>query len=150
LRLAIAFIVLLPAVFQVPSAKPTLTPLFLPRDVGEGPAFFVECRNTTGATVSSGAVIWASSRSAIRIDGKELEELTGGQIGQGLTTQVLPGDAWKGILELPQTAPRNSRPVAFGALTRRIEFVPLDPGRHTIAVRCSGIWSDDAIFYLEK
>src|SRR5580704_12037670 len=49
------------------SSKPKISPFF--DRIDDGPAFFVECRNTTGETVSSAHVMWASS---LRIDGKLL------------------------------------------------------------------------------
>ena len=29
-------------------------------------------------------------------------------------------------------------------------IMPLADGRHTIAVQCNGIWSDDLVFYWER
>jgi len=46
------------------SSKPQISPFFDRLD--DGPAFFVECRNTSGQALSSGAVVW---REALRIDG---------------------------------------------------------------------------------
>ena len=53
---------------QQPS-KPQISPFFDRLD--DGPAFFVECRNTTGQTLSSGAITF---REALRIDGTVVAE----------------------------------------------------------------------------
>lgn len=130
-----------------PLSIPTVTPMFMSDD---GPAFFIECRNTTNAPVSSGSPTWAFVRSAVRLDGTVLKELSGGRIGPGLTMDIQPGAMWRGIIELRQSASGQSRAVAFGANVRAPLTVPLSAGRHTIAVRCSGAWSDDLVFYWEK
>ena len=43
-----------------PSEKPKITPFF--SQVDQAPAFYVECRNDTGAPVSSAALRWAWSQ----------------------------------------------------------------------------------------
>src|SRR5437763_1417236 len=119
-------------------SKPTLAPFFMSGAVAAGPAFFAECRNTTGATASSDSETWVLSRSAVRVDGRILDEPNGGRVGPGLTTNVDPGGRWRGIIELRQSAAGDSLAVAFGALVRMPLLVPLSVGRHTIAVRCVG------------
>jgi len=49
-----------------------------------------------------------------------------------------------------QGRPTVSRAVVFGAMVRAPLSIPLDSGRHTIAVRCNQQWSNDLIFFLEK
>jgi hypothetical protein len=132
-----------------PQSMPTVTPMFMSRGADGGPAFFIECRNTTNAPVSSGSPIWAFSRSAVRLDGTVLEE-SGGRIGPGLTVDIQPGAMWRGIIELRQSASGQSLAVALGANVRAPLNVPLSAGRHTIAVRCSNAWSDDLPFYWEN
>ena len=44
--------------------KPTLTPMFISDQPGRGPAFLVECTNTTGQTQSSGSDVWPLPRDA--------------------------------------------------------------------------------------
>jgi hypothetical protein len=127
---------------------PTVTPLFLSREVEAAPAFLVECRNNTSSSVSSGSDTWAVTRSAIRIDGAVLDEQ--GRMGPGLTMEIPPGGTWRGIIELRQTAPRTSFATNLGAHVRMPMMAPLSSGRHTIAVRCAGVWSADLSFYLEK
>lgn len=135
----------------IPSGStPTLKPMFMSRVVDGGPAFFAECRNTTNLAVSSGSQVWVLSRSAVRIDGAVLDELPGGRIGPGLTTDIQPGGTWRGIIELRQSTGGTSWQVALGANTRMPILVPMNVGLHTIAVRCSGVWSGDVAFYWER
>jgi len=153
MKTAVIFLLLPGIITQTgrnPQSKPAVTPMFMSRGVDGGPAFFIECRNTTNAPVSSGSPAWARSRSAVRLDGTVLEESSGGLIGPGLTTDIQPGAMWRGIIELPQSEFGQSSAVALGANVRAPLIVPLNTGRHTIAVRCSDVWSDDVAFYWEK
>jgi hypothetical protein len=133
---------------QTAMSLPTVTPFFMSREVEGGPAFLVECRNTTSADVSSGSETWALTRSAIRIDGTVLDEEGG--VGPGLTMGIPPGGTWRGIIELRQAAPRNSYATALGANVRMPTAFPLSAGRHTISARCAGVWAADFPFYWEK
>ena len=148
----ILVIVMMEAVGQVAEipSTPTLAPMFMSRSVDRGPAFFAECRNTTDFPVSSGSQVWVLTRSAVRIDGAVLDEPPGGRIGVGLTTNIPPGGMWRGIIELRQSIGGTSWQVVIGANTRMPIVVPLNTGRHTIAVRCSGVWSNDVAFYWEE
>jgi hypothetical protein len=137
-----------PALAQSPT-RPGLTPLFISDEPGRGPAFMVECSNTTGQTQSSGADVWPLIRSAIRLDGQALRD-EGGRIGPGLTGPIQPGEKWVGIIELWQTAQQTARAVAFGAMVRSSVLEPVSRGRHTIAVRCDAQWSDTVVFFIEK
>jgi hypothetical protein len=136
---------------QGPSPPPTVTPLFMSRESEGGPAFLVECRNSSGAPISTGADAWPLSRSAIRIDGAVLDE-QGGRIGPGLTQDVPPGGVWRGIIELGQAMqpmPRTSFAPTLGANVRMSPVAILSPGRHVISVRCLGVWAADLPFYWE-
>lgn len=146
--MAIAVLAGLVQVGHTAPVLPTVTPLFMARQVEGGPAFWVECRNTTSTAISSGSDTWALTRSAIRIDGTVLDEQ--GRIGPGLTMDIPPGGTWRGIIELPPTVPRSSYAVALGANVRMPTVVALSAGRHTIAVRCAGVWSTDLSFHWEK
>jgi hypothetical protein len=153
MKLALVLCLMFSAVAQMDqrgSSAPTVAPLFMSRGVDNGPAFLVECRNTTNAAVSSGSRAWVLTRSAVRVDGGILDEPPGGELGPGLTMDVQPGGIWRGIIELRQSASGQSWAVALGAQTRMPIVVPLNAGRHTIAVRCNGVWSDDASFYWER
>lgn len=136
------------AVSQAPA--PVLTPVFITSEPARGPAFLIDCVNDTGGPVSSGSEVWPLTHSAIRLDGRVLPEPGGGRIGPGLTMTVEPGATWRGFIELWQGQPTLSRAVTFGALVRAPLRIPLDPGRHTIAVRCGQQWSDDVTFFVEK
>lgn len=46
--------------------KPVVTPFFVTDAAAQGPAFFVECINTTSGAISSGSRVWPLSKSAIR------------------------------------------------------------------------------------
>jgi hypothetical protein len=126
-------------------SEPRVVPFF--SRVTEAPAFFVECVNLTKGAVSSGDERWAFA-AGLRIDGKEIVE-TGGRIGPGLKQPVEPGETWRGIIELRQSNDGYSATVAFRAMVRGGRIQPLSPGRHTFAVRCFGVWSQDIAFYWE-
>jgi hypothetical protein len=127
---------------QQPS-KPQISPFFDRLD--DGPAFFVECRNTSGQTLSSGAITF---REALRIDGTVVSEPRW-KSGPGLRTDVAPGETWRGILALRQSSGSFTPAVKFGALLREARDLPVTEGKHTIAVQCGGVWSDDFTFYWE-
>jgi hypothetical protein len=127
---------------QGPS-KPQISPFFDRLD--DGPAFFVECLNTSGHTLSSGAIVW---REALRIDSTVVPEPRWSRL-PGLTMDVAPGETWRGILALRQSSRTFTPAVKFGALLREARDLPVTEGKHTIAVQCGGVWSDDFTFYWE-
>jgi hypothetical protein len=129
-------------------STPIVTPWFLSRNVEEGPAFLIECQNTTGAAIDSGSRYWALDQDDFRIDGTQLEPR--GRMGPGLVSPIPVGAIWRGIMELRQAEPRTGYAVALGANTRGALVVPLTPGRHTIAARCGDEWSVDVPFYWER
>jgi hypothetical protein len=131
-----------------PPPPPVVTPLFLSRNVEEGPAFMIECRNTTAAPVDSGSMFWATDQDDVRIDGTVLEPR--GRVGPGVTSAIPSDGTWRGIIELRQAEQRTGFAVSLGANTRGALVVPLAPGRHTIAVRCGDTWSEDLPFYWER
>jgi hypothetical protein len=122
--------------------KPQISPFF--DRVDDGPAFFIQCRNPSGQTLSSGAKVW---REAIRIDGAVVPEPF--ELGPGLTMDVPPGETWRGILALRQSKSSFYPAVKFDAMVRSVREVALGEGKHTIAVQCGGVWSDDITFYWE-
>ena len=144
----IPILLLLAGLLQPEAPPPLVTPWFLSRNVEEGPAFLIECRNTTGTPIESGSMFWALDEDDFRIDGRQLEPR--GRMGPGLVSEIPPDGTWLGIVELRQAAPRNGYAVALGANTRATYVVPLAPGRHTIAVRCGEVWSQDVAFYWER
>jgi hypothetical protein len=122
--------------------KPRITPFF--SRLENGPAFMVECRNTTAQSIMSNAPFWDMG---YRVDGKSPEPR--GRIGPGLGGPVGAGEPWRGILSLRQAPPEDSPATALGAYVRATELEPIRAGRHTIAIRCGGVWSEDAQFYWE-
>jgi len=142
MRSITAMLFLLGGCLFAQDSKPQISPFF--DRVDDGPAFFTQCRNTGGATLSSGAKLW---REAIRIDGAVVLEPF--ERGPGLTMDVPPGETWQGILALRQSHSSFFPAVKFGAMVRSVREVALLEGKHTIAVQCGGVWSDDITFYWE-
>jgi hypothetical protein len=102
------------------------------------PAFRVECRNETSQPVERANVV-----SALRFDGTLLEPGLVGSFLGGVPAPVPAGATWSEIVALAPTATSGS------GLTVRAFRVPLQPGRHTVAFRCAGLWSEDVAFYWE-
>jgi hypothetical protein len=123
------------------SSKPRISPFF--DRIDDGPAFFVECRNTTGETVSAAHVMWANS---VRIDGKLLPAL---RELPGLRPDVPPGEVWRGIIALRQSQRPFLPAPKFGALQRTVRTASLSEGKHRIAVQCGREWSEEFSFYWE-
>ena len=124
-------------------AKPRIVPFF--SRIENGPGFFVECSNRTAVTVSSATFIW---QLAVRIDGTVHEPEPG--VGPGFTTDVAPGGTFRGIVILRQSSLTYFPAPKFTAMVRSARLLPLSPGRHLIAVRCGGSWSDDVDVYWEE
>jgi hypothetical protein len=148
MRILIAVLLLsLSQVEAQSSSKPRIVPYF--DVVDDGPAFFVECQNSKNDKVSSGAPEWPWNDDNIRMDRKPLTQQNG-SMGPGLTTQVEPGQFWRGIIAFRQSTNNYYPAVRFEALVRSTRSVTLIPGKHTIAVQCQGVWSDDFDFYVER
>jgi hypothetical protein len=114
--------------------------------VDDGPAFFVECRNTTGKTLSSSAADWPGIwPGTVRVDGVVPPEEN--ILGPGLSEDVAPGQSWSGIIALRQSSSGYGPSVKFDALKRTSLTYPLKAGRHVIAFQCLGTWSSDFSFY---
>lgn len=140
--IAAFFVLLSGCLFAQEASKPHISPFF--DRVDDGPAFFIECRNNSGQTLSSGAKVW---REALRVDGAVVPETF--ERGPGLTMDVPPGKTWRGILALRQSHGSLSPAVRFGALVRSGREVAIGEGKHFISVQCGGVWSDDFTFYWE-
>jgi hypothetical protein len=145
MKLAAATLLLLLAstLFAQDSNKPRISAFF--DRIDEGPAFFVECRNTSSEDISSGASIWASS---LRIDGAIVPEED--YRGPGLTTNVKADQWWRGIIALRQSYYSGFPAPKFGALVRSARVLALSQGKHTIAIECAGVWSEEFAFYWES
>ncbi len=122
--------------------KPRVTPFF--STLEGSPAFMVECRNTTDRPIMSNAPFWDM---AYRVDGRSPKPR--GEIGPGLGGPIA-GDPWRGILSLRQAEPNEYPATALGANVRATELEPISAGRHTISIRCGGIWSEETQFYWER
>jgi len=127
---------------QEPS-KPQIAPFF--DRIDDGPAFFVECRNTSDQTLSSGAILWTK---ALRLDGTIVPEPRL-RVMPGLTMDVAPGETWQGILSLRQSSRPFTPAPKFGAMVRSSRVLAIREGKHTIAVQCGAVWSDEFTFYWE-
>jgi hypothetical protein len=114
--------------------------------VDDGPAFFVECRNTTAGTLSSSAGDWPGMwPDSIRVDG--VVPVQENMLGPGLSEDVKAGEYWRGIIALRQSSSGYGPPVKYDALKRISLNYPLKAGRHVIAFRCLGRWSGNFSFY---
>jgi hypothetical protein len=102
------------------------------------PTFRVECRNNTSQPVERVNVV-----SALRFDGTLLEPGLVGSFLGGPPAPVPSGSTWSEIVSLAPAGTHRS------GLTVRAFHVPLQPGRHTVAFRCAGLWSEDVVFYWE-
>ena len=143
--LAILLVTFITMAIAQDASKPKIAPFF--DRVDDGPAFFVECRNTTGKKRSYPFSVWVQS---LRVDGSTVPSLDSNELGPGLTMDVEPGQLWRGIIALRQSSISFIPSVKFGALRRRAIVIPLSDGRHTIAVQCDGAWSEEFVFYWER
>jgi hypothetical protein len=116
-------------------------------NVEQGPAFMLECLNTSAAAIRAPELI---REIALRVDGK-LYEHTGGLSGSflGGIPVFEPGQSWRVMLGLRQGS-AGTKSSDFGAVLRIPWLLPLEAGRHTIAVRCAGNWSEETEFYWEN
>ena len=130
--IAATLFLLTSSLFAQQPSKPQISPLF-DRLYG-GPAFFVECRNTSGQTL-----IW---RDSLRVDGVVVPGSSG-----PLTMGAAPGETWRGIFALRQSNRSFTSALKFGAIVKSEYGVAIREGKHTIAVRCGGVWSDDITFF---
>jgi hypothetical protein len=120
---------------------PTVIPYFSRAE--DGPGFVVECRNPTQVSLSSRDPSWGQK---LRIDGQVLADPEG-VVGSGQLHEVRPGETWRGLIVLRQSAssPTSSRGPAV--VVKRYRQYPIEPGRHSFAVQCHGVWSQDSQFY---
>ena len=72
-------------------SKPHVVPFF--DRVDDGPAFFVDCLNTSNDKVSSASSVWPLRTGAVRVDGSVVD--FGNMIGPGLSNDVEPGQPWR-------------------------------------------------------
>ena len=145
MRVAALLLLVLIAQAQAQNASQPQVTAYFDR-VDDGPAFFVECRNTTAKTLSSSAADWPGMWNVtVRVDGVVPPEEN--ILGPGLSQDVKSGQPWRGIIALRQSSSGYGPPVKFSALKRISLTYPLKAGRHVIAFQCLGTWSSDFSFY---
>ena len=109
----------------------------------DGPAFILECTNSSSVAVDA---MEEFAHEAIRLDGK-LYEHEGGVIGSLMGRRVFePQSSWRKVFPLSQTN-QSKGTTTLGAEFRGGWFMPIAAGRHTLAVRCAGAWSNEVEFY---
>ena len=135
----------LATVHAQPEDKPRLVPLF--SYVERGPAFMLECENTSSIAVRAGDLL---GRLGYRVDGVEPKTI-GGFAGSflGGEPRLQPMESWRIMVALRQESHGTSSS-DFGARFQLLWTFPLTPGRHTLAIRCLGNWSDELEFYWES
>ena len=107
------------------TSKPTIAALF--SNESNGPAFWIECRNSSGHEISV-AGDWVHS---YHIDG--IEPLGGGFAWSAGPGQVAPGNVWRGAFAFAGVRTNLS-----GTDATHIISTPLTAGQHTLAV---GRWT---------
>jgi hypothetical protein len=118
-----------------------LLPLFSHRE--DGPAFILECTNSSSVAVDA---MEEFAHEAIRLDGKLYEHedvVLGSLMGR---TVFDPQSSWRKVFPLSQTN-QSKGTTTLGAEFRGGWFMPIAAGRHTLAVRCAGAWSNEVAFY---
>jgi hypothetical protein len=126
-----------------PSATTRVSPLF--SRLEDGPTFMLECTNTSSVPLDP---IDESGNEAIRLDGRvSLHE--GGVGGSHIIGQpkVAPNASWRKVFPLVQPNSHSTGTGTLGASLRGGWFMPLSAGRHTLAIRCAGTWSNEVDFY---
>lgn len=120
----------------------TLVPFFSVLE--DGPTFVLHCVNT-----SKSPIIGDVGPDGLRVDGKILNR-EGGVISSfiGGVPTFAPGDTWRVIVPLSQSnSGRGGRSHGAGVNYRAGWQLPLRAGRHTVAMRCGGRWSNEIEFY---
>jgi hypothetical protein len=91
--------------------------------------------------------VWPWENESVRVDGKLIDPEN--MIGPGLSSDVEPATPWRGIIVFRQSEKQFFPAVNFGALVGATLSHPLASGKHTVSVRCQGVWSDEFAFYWE-
>jgi hypothetical protein len=121
-----------------PDSTTRISPLF-----SDGPTFMLECTNTSSVPLE---IMDAIAQEAIRLDGKVYEHEGGVGGSLGVPTAIEPQSLWKTVFPLIQTSGRTG-PTTLGARVRGGWSPPFSAGRHTLAIRCAGTWSNEIEFY---
>ena len=99
------------------------------------PTFRVECRNDTDHPIERVNLI-----TALQFDGRLLKRGSVGDSLGGPPAAAPPGSNWSEVIVL--TPPTR---LGYGLSDPALQ-VPLRPGRHAVAFRCAGVWSEDIQF----
>ena len=118
----------------------TLAPFFSVLE--DGPTFVLQCVNT-----SKTPIVGDVGPDGLRVDGKVLMR-EGGIIASfiGGTPTFRPGDTWRVIVPLSQGNTGRGRSSGAGVNYRAGWTLPLQSGRHTVAMRCAGNWTNEIDF----
>jgi ketosteroid isomerase-like protein len=125
-------------------SPPRIVPLYSALE--NAPAVMLECVNRSAANLDVSDFI---ETSALRVDG-QVHEITGGITGSflGGPPVFLAGQSVRVMIPLKQRSGATWS-ADLGAVLRSPWTIPLQPGQHTLAVRCLGNWSDELDFYWE-
>jgi len=111
---------------------------------GPGPQFLLECGTPGTRGVEDFGIV-------MRLDGRELprtDGIVGGVVGGTVGGALTAGTASARIqlLLMQAIGPAPLRAGRFGTQLLEGRLVPLEPGRHRLAVRCLGAWSNELSF----
>jgi hypothetical protein len=107
-------------------------------------AFLVEVQNTG----TSDLLVTTEGRCRMRIDAMEIPNDQHGGSSSGQT--VKPGESWRELVRLVDDLPSGRRvpnPLPRLIVGNEAVAVSIPSGKHTVAFRCGGEWSDDVSFY---
>jgi hypothetical protein len=130
------------AILHSEGPAPIMTP-FYSAEI-EGPAFLLECQNST----QQPRAVWDYLYDhAWRLDGVLVDPGgVGGSIGNA--SPIAPNGMFRSVMVLHPSGPFSSSTRGLGPeMYGRDIHATLTPGRHTVAFRCAGAWSQDVEFY---
>ena len=139
IKVALASLLLVPS--QSGNLKPQVTPIFFEARV---PAFLLECRNATGATIRPNR-----TGDMMRLDGKIQADNGSGHSGDE-PPLIASGGSWKEVVVLHGSRSTTAANSGLGAIfmSDTTGLAAIAPGRHSIAFLCGGSWSDESSFIL--
>jgi hypothetical protein len=126
---------------HVEAQAPTPHAAALFSNTEQGPAFLLQCVNTSAVPIPA-----TDFNLALKVDGKEIERGRGGSFAGGVPV-FRPGQNWSVMLWLTSNATHSSSTSANLAMAWGL---PLATGRHTMAFRCVSDWSEEIEFYWEN
>ena len=128
------------------SVTPVLTPAMSAQ--AAGPQFALDCPNPQPFSIPEHEPL---NDIVLRIDGKDVPPPSGGIIGSipgtiGVNPVIDPEASVRVHLTLAQGSAASVRSGRFGSRFTVSRLVPLQAGRHRLAVRCLGQWSNEVTF----